>query len=101
VRSIVIALGLAYLAVAAVLFALRLGPAIIAVLLAVNGLIVVGAIVFERSRYRPVPSGDDSRILWQPTGERFIDPTSGRMVEVEENTLTGERIYKESKAEEE
>ena len=94
-RPLVIALGLAYLVVAAVLFALHIGPLVLAVILAVNGAIVVGAILIERSRYRPEPAGDSTHILWRPTGERFVDPASGRTIEVQENTVTGERIYQE------
>ena len=94
-RPLVIALGLAYLVVAAVLFALHLGPLPLAVILAVNGAIVVGAILIERSRYRPEPDPSSTHVLWRPTGERFVDPASGQMIEVQENTVTGERIYQE------
>jgi hypothetical protein len=33
---------------------------------------------------------------WQPTGERFNDPTTGQVVEVYYNPQTGERDYRES-----
>jgi hypothetical protein len=95
VRPLVIALGLAYVVVAAVLFALRIAPIALAAILAVNGLIVIGAILIERSRYRPEPAPGSTHVLWRPTGERFVDPASGQMIEVQENTVTGERIYQE------
>lgn len=54
--------------------------------------VIVTALLFERSRYRPDvdrTSGD-----WQPTGERFTDPTSGEKLEVFYNAQTGERDYR-------
>jgi len=62
--------------------------------LAINGLVIIGAILFERSGYRT--NADRTRGKWQPTGERFNDPTSGQIVEVYYNPQTGERDYRES-----
>ncbi len=58
-------------------------------------LLVVGAAVllgtlFERWRYRP---SERPAAGWQPTGERFEDPTTGQAVEVFFDPATGERRY--------
>jgi hypothetical protein len=57
-------------------------------------LLITGGILFERSGYR----SQVNRTLgkWQPTGERFNDPTTGQVVEVYYNPQTGERDYRES-----
>jgi hypothetical protein len=52
----------------------------------VNGAIVVAAILFERGRYRPA-------ITWQETSERFVDPTTGQLMKVRYNPQTGARDY--------
>jgi hypothetical protein len=57
----------------------------------VGGVIVV-AILFER-RYRNDSRSPDGR--WQPTGERFADPTTGKDVEVFYDPKSGERRYVE------
>ena len=59
--------------------------------LVVGGVIVIG-ILFER-RYRNDTRLPDGR--WQPTGERFSDPTSGKDVEVFYDPQSGERRYVE------
>jgi len=55
-----------------------------------SALIVVGT-VFERWRYRPgsAPAGAD----WQPTGERFEDPQTGKTVQVFYDPRSGQRRY--------
>lgn len=63
------------------------------VYLAVNGLIVLSAMLFERQRYRA--RVDRTQGHWQPTGERFVDPTTRRLMEVFYNPATGERDYRE------
>ncbi len=63
------------------------------------GLFIVAAIVFERSRYHPRINRLSGS--WQATGERFVDPTTGCMMEVRYNPDTGERDYREIKGEEE
>jgi hypothetical protein len=55
------------------------------------GVIVLVGTLFERWRYRHIeesPKGD-----WQPTGEQFIDPSTGDPVEVMFDPGTGERRY--------
>ena len=49
-------------------------------------------VLFERWRYSPPPPRIGN---WHATRERFIDPTSGKMVEVYFNRDTGERHYRE------
>jgi hypothetical protein len=66
------------------------GPAGVEALLL--GLIVLIAVRYERWRDRPRRPSSDPH--WQPTGERFEDPGTGRTVEVHYNAHTGERRYK-------
>lgn len=58
--------------------------------LCVNGAIVIAALLFERGRYRPTitPGG-----TWQETAERFVDPSTGRLMKVRYNPQTGARDY--------
>ena len=57
--------------------------------LALGGMIVVGT-AFERWRYRPnVQPG----ARWEPTGERFEDPHTGKTVQVFYDPRSGERRY--------
>ncbi len=66
----------------------------IALYLGVYGLVIVGGILLERSGYQP--RVNRKRGLWQQTGERFVDPTSGRLTDVYFNPETGERDYREA-----
>ncbi|MBS0373330.1 MAG: hypothetical protein JSR73_02020 [Proteobacteria bacterium] len=55
------------------------------------GVVVLVGVAIERWRYRTTPRpGAD----WQPTGERFVDPESGRSVDVFYDPKTGERRYR-------
>jgi hypothetical protein len=58
--------------------------------LGLGGLLVVGT-AFERWRYR----ANDTRPAngWEPTGERFEDPETGKPVQVYYNPQSGERRY--------
>ena len=56
------------------------------------GVLIVGAILFERSAYRP--RIQRTRPGWQRTEERFTDPVSGALTEVWFNPETGERDYR-------
>lgn len=49
-------------------------------------------VLFERFRYRP-QARHPERL--RPTGERMIDPTSGKTIEVWEDPATGEREYRD------
>lgn len=55
------------------------------------GVLILLGTVFERWRYRandPRPGAD-----WQPTGERFQDPETGKLVQVFYDPQSGERRY--------
>ncbi|WP_460597945.1 hypothetical protein [Geomonas sp. Red276] len=54
------------------------------------GGILVIAIPFERWRYRRQHRDDGQ---WQPTGEKFEDPETGQIMEVEYDPVSGERRY--------
>lgn len=58
--------------------------------LGLGGVIVLGT-VFERWRYRP--NGARPGAGWQPTGERFQDPQTGKTVQVFYDPRSGERRY--------
>jgi hypothetical protein len=92
-RRVIIAYGVLCLLGAIILLAAQVTTALV-IYLAINGLVIIGAILFERSSYRS--KADRTQGNWQPTGERFNDPTSGQVVEVYYNPQTGERDYRES-----
>ena len=89
-RRWLIGLGVLYLAVGAYLLALHVAL-VLAIYLVVGGAVLAGSIVLERRGYRP--RVDQARGPWQRTGERFVDPSSGRLMEVRYNPDTGERDY--------
>ena len=92
-RRIIIAYGLLCLVGAVVLFVLHVTLALV-IYLGVNGLIIVGGILFERRGYQPKVSRTEG--AWEKTGERFVDPTTKREVEVYYNAQTGERDYRDA-----
>jgi hypothetical protein len=57
------------------------------------GAVIVLAMLFERWRYHNRNASVDGD--WQPTGERFVDPGTGKNVEVLYNPQSGERRYRE------
>ena len=89
-RRWLIGLGVLYLAVGAYLLSLRVAL-VLAIYLVLGGAVLAGSIVLERRGYRP--RVDHARGRWQRTGERFVAPSSGRLVEVRYNPDTGERDY--------
>jgi hypothetical protein len=92
-RWVLIAYGVLCLIGAVILLAAHFTIALV-LYLAINGLLITGGILFERSGYRS--PADRTKGNWQPTGERFNDPTTGRAVQVYYNPQTGERDYRES-----
>ena len=92
-RWIIIGYGLLSLIGAAILLFIVHATLWLVMYLAVNGFILVGALLLERKRYRPPV--DRSQGHWQPTGERFVDPTTQKLMEVLYNPTTGERDYRE------
>ncbi|HKF38429.1 MAG TPA: hypothetical protein VKB35_16145 [Ktedonobacteraceae bacterium] len=91
-RRVLIAYGVLCVIVAGILLALHVTVALV-IYLAINGLLIVGGILLERRGYRS--HVDRTHGYWQPTGERFTDPTTQRIVEVYYNPQTGERDYRE------
>ncbi len=92
-RALVSVLGLALCAGGAYMIAR--GRAFIipgAIDVAVGALIFAG-LFFEphyRNRVRP------GRGNWQPTAEKFIDPGTGKLVEVDYDPQTGQREYRDA-----
>ena len=85
-RAFVIALGIGCIVASAVL-AKHAWPASLE--LGIFGALVLIGTIFE-GHYRSQRATGRG---WQTTGERFVDPTSGKMVEVRYNPRTGERSY--------
>lgn len=92
-RWVIIGYGLLCLIAAAVLLFVVQSTLWLVLDLAVNGVIVVSAMLLERKRYRVRVDRTQGR--WQPTGERFVDPATGRLMEVFYNPATGQRDYRE------
>lgn len=92
-RWVIIGYGLLYLIGAALLLFMVHATLWLILYLAVNGIILVSAMFLERKRYRV--RVDRNQGHWQPTGERFVDPTTRRLMEVFYNPTTGERDYRE------
>ena len=81
----------ALLAVGAVLLALAACIAG-AFWFAVGALMLLVGLAIERWRYKPL-HGRAPGPEWQATGERFVDPESGKLVTVYFHPGTGERRY--------
>ncbi|GEM_PF-243908 len=91
-RQLAAGIGALYLLGALVTYSAK-GPEVLTMYLAISGALLLAATAFERGRYRPRVSSSSGR--WQLTGERFKDPSSGRLMEVRFNPETGERDYVE------
>ncbi len=68
------------------------GPIVTVAILLINGAALTAGIILERTRYKEIldqPPG----FGWIDTGEKFVDPGSGRMVTVFSRPDTGERRY--------
>jgi hypothetical protein len=90
VRAAILTVGiLMLLAGVALLAADEAAPALW--LLVVGGAITVGT-VLERVIYKPLLRGSPGP-GWVKTAERFIDPDTGRPVDVFYNPASGERQY--------
>ncbi|MGH7727663.1 MAG: hypothetical protein ACREM2_02560 [Vulcanimicrobiaceae bacterium] len=89
-RAFVLAFGVLLLVGAAVLAVVVRGSWPESVELAIFGILVLAGTLFER-RYRSRHTAASA--AWQTTGERFVDPISGKLVEVRYNATTGERAY--------
>ncbi len=89
-RGVVIGIAILYLVIAVVLLMLNLGGLFV-IWSVFEAAVLLAALFFERWRYRP--RIDRSKGRWQRTGERFVDPSTGRTTEVLYNPDTGERDY--------
>jgi hypothetical protein len=83
-------LGLALLVFCAGLLLLAVSPANAFPPLVFGTLLLLGT-VFERWRYKAAQTPQSAR--GQPTGERFVDPETGALMEVWYDASTGERSY--------
>lgn len=63
--------------------------------LLVFGSLVVLSLLFE-GRYRGQRTAAPQPPAWEPTGEKFIDPGTGRTVEVDYDPDSGERNYRQT-----
>ncbi len=89
-RGAVLAVGLVMLVAGAAVAAAGV-PAASLWLLGMGGLITVG-VVLERVIYKPLLR-EKPGAGWVKTAERFIDPESGKEVDVFYNPVSGERQY--------
>jgi hypothetical protein len=91
-RKILIVIGIALLLAAAVLLAA--GKYIFLPHVVILGLMLTAGIVWERWQYKK-PSPGRPGAGWQATGERFVDPQSGKTIEVYFDPRSGESHYVE------
>ena len=68
-------------------------PSVGGIQLLVGGTVILIGTLFERWRYHNRNASAEGD--WQVTGERFVDPESGRQMEVLYDPNTGERKYRE------
>ncbi|HEY3639283.1 MAG TPA: hypothetical protein VGK90_14135 [Rhizomicrobium sp.] len=91
-RNVLLAFSLIVLALGIVLLLFGVEPP--AYTLLIWGAILLGAVVYERFRYKPLehklPGAG-----WERTSERFVDAESGKTVTVYVEPKTGERQYVE------
>ena len=92
-RRVIIGYGLLSLIGAVALLFIVHAALWLVLYLAANGFILMSAMLLERKRYHP--QVNRTQEYWQPTGERFVDPTTRQLIEVFYNTATGERDYRE------
>jgi hypothetical protein len=87
-RRAVLALGVLALLGGLALVGLGLAP-LAGLELIVLGAVVLLGVTLEARRYR----GRAGPGRWQSTSERFVDPSTGRLTEVQYDPSTGERRY--------
>ena len=90
-RAVLGTIGIGALAAAAMVI-IRGAPLPFAVWLLGIGLVLTLGVVFERVHYKRLMAKTPGP-EWVATPERFVDPTSGRMVQVYTKPETGERLY--------
>ena len=87
-RNLVLGFALLVLGAGVVLLAVQ--PANAFPLLLFGTLLILGT-VFERWRYKQPKAASAAK--GAPTGERFVDPETGALMEVWYDAATGERSY--------
>ena len=90
-RTVVLIFGCGVLLLGVYLCTLGIGNGGIQVL--IGGAIFVLGTLFERWRYNNKNASLDAD--WQTTGERFVDPETGKSMEVLYDPRSGERRYQE------
>ena len=90
-RTAVLIFGCVILALGAFLFTLC--PACGGIQTLIFGALLVLGTLFERWRYNNKNAALDAD--WQATGERFVDPETGKNMEVLYDPRSGERQYRE------
>ena len=88
-RAIVLALGV--IAVGAGVTVMKSGARGAGIYLLCVGAAVILGTVFERWRYRGARGSTGAH--WERTGERFQDPATGEIMEVDYDRSSGERRY--------
>ena len=89
-RGAVLAIGVLCLLGGGLSLTFHIGPP--ALVFVMWGVVLIGGIVYERYRYKPIePSPPGSG--WVETTERFIDDETGEPVTVYVQSATGERKY--------
>ncbi|HEV2262860.1 MAG TPA: hypothetical protein VGR69_11290 [Candidatus Rubrimentiphilum sp.] len=86
-RAIIIIIGLAMLAFGIGFLKASSGPGLP---LIIFGCLIVLGTIFDQ-RYRARTRSDSG---WEPTGERFVDPATGKLVDVYYDPKSGERDYR-------
>lgn len=87
-----VVLILSCLLIAAGAFVYAVGARVPGLQALVSGIVMLLAVVFERWRYRNKQASAEGD--WQQTGERFVDPESGKEAEVLYDARSGERRYR-------
>jgi hypothetical protein len=92
-RTVLFAIGVLLLLAAVIAFLGGADPAVVLSSAALGALLTLG-VLFERVTYkRLLPRSPGPGFV--PTPERFVDPASGRLVQVHVKPETGERAYVE------
>jgi hypothetical protein len=88
-RKAIFAYGVLAIIVGILLLAAGIGASVVVYVL-IQGVVVIAALLFERGRYRPTTTPS---VSWQDTEERFVDPSTGKLMKVRYNPQTGARDY--------
>jgi hypothetical protein len=91
-RNLVLLLSFVALALGALFMLWHVDPPGFTLL--IWGAILLGAVVYERFRYKPLEPNRPGP-GWERTSERFVDAESGKTVTVYLEPKTGERQYVE------